>query len=637
MIAQETAQNFQQSSVDNACLLYGITHYAATSSESLGDITDTLLQYNLSAEKIKQVLDDIQQDAAAFGSSSSKIPKLSDFNTQSQAGQQDLPYSAECQQTLFDAGTTSAAMGSPEIQPQHIFLALLQYKEDPVSGEATAATRSDLCDAMEILYNIDATLEGEDICMTLLQNMMKKAKEKKENKPAESKGSSSRTATRAAEKDSDTGAKSEKDRAARRSLIADLCTDLTEMARQDKLDKVHGRQQEIQACFQTLVRRRKNNVCLIGESGVGKTSIVEGIAQILIDEQACPIFLQNTRIISLQVSSLLAGTRYRGEFEERLKDIIEELSISTRYRTILFIDDIHQLVGAGATGDGSMDASNILKPYLTSSGTSGLQVIGATTIVEYSKYIARDAGLERRFQPILIREPSITDTVEILRAIIPFYQSHHKVEFSPAALEAAAQLTDRYIHDRFLPDKAIDVLDEAGALASLRRDPIADPSPPEVSEQDITDLISQWTNIPVGKLQDKDEMGRLQQLESKLQQRVKGQQRAVHTVAKAIRRARTGIRNPRRPIASFLFCGPTGTGKTELCKTLAETYFGSERDLIRIDMSEYMETSSVARLTGPPPGFVGYVSAAEVFDIALIATLFHSKLFSFMFRRKEGS
>jgi ATP-dependent Clp protease ATP-binding subunit ClpC len=343
-----------------------------------------------------------------------------------------------------------------------------------------------------------------------------------------------------------------------RSLLQECGTDLTRMAQEGQLDIVHGRQAELQACCQTLVRRRKNNVCLIGEAGVGKTCIVEALAQLLVSDQ-CPSFLVGHRIISLEVGALVAGTKFRGELEERLRTIIEILS-NSRTKSILFLDEIHNLVGAGGNSEGNLDASNILKPYLA---RGQLQVIGATTITEYQRYIAKDAALERRFQPILVREPTVEETVDILKAVLPFYQSHHKVEYTLDSLEAAARLSDRYINDRFLPDKAIDVLDQAGAMATLTRKkgmeiPLLEP--PTVTDRSVTDIISQWTNIPVGKLE-MDEMDRLQLLEEQLGRRVKGQSRAVRTVARAIRRARTGIRNPRRPVASFLFCGPTGTGK----------------------------------------------------------------------------
>jgi len=274
----------------------------------------------------------------------------------------------------------------------------------------------------------------------------------------------------------------------------------------------------------------------------------------LVNPQACPAALQGYRLVSLEVAALVAGTQYRGEFEQRLRSIIEEVT-TNRTKTILFVDEIHTLVGAGSTGDGSLDASNLLKPYLA---RGQLQIIGATTVSEYNKYIAKDPALERRFQPVFIKEPSVSETVAILRAVLPAYRAHHRVEYAPAALEAAARLSDRYISDRFLPDKALDLLDQAGALASLGRNTSALEAP-EVTEHLVTDILSQWTSIPVGQLE-LDELSRLRRLEASLAQRVQGQERATRSVAKAIRRARTGIRNPRRPIATFLFVGPTGTG-----------------------------------------------------------------------------
>jgi ATP-dependent Clp protease ATP-binding subunit ClpA len=513
-------------------------------------------------------------------STASSAPKLSDFKklTDPDAAKVELPLAAALQQTLFDAGQISNSMGASAIEPHHVFLALLNYKEVGETGEAQAATRSDDCEAMEILYHLDATLEGEDICFSLLQTLLQqqqqqqqqqqKEKEKEgasnnasKDEDASSSASSSSSAAASSSSSSSkepiisgTGAAMSEAKEKARSLLQECGVDLTLMAREGQLDKVHGRDAEIQACFQTLVRRRKNNVCLIGEAGVGKTCIVEQLAQILVTPELCPPFLEGHRIISLEVGALLAGTKFRGEFEERLRTIIEILS-NSRTKSILFIDEIHNLVGAGGNSEGNMDASNILKPYLA---RGQLQVIGATTITEYNRHIAKDAALERRFQPVLIREPTVEETVDILNAVLPFYRSHHKVEYTNSSLEAAARLSDRYINDRFLPDKAIDVLDEAGAMATLKRNRF-DIEPPTVTDKSITDIISQWTNIPVGKLE-MDEMDRLQLLEENLGRRVKGQERAVRTVAKAIRRARTGIRNPRRPVASFLFCGPTGTG-----------------------------------------------------------------------------
>jgi len=295
-------------------------------------------------------------------------------------------------------------------------------------------------------------------------------------------------------------------------------------------------------------------ICLIFVSrSAGKTSIAEGLAQILASDE-CPALLKGYRMISLEVATLLSGTMYRGAFEERFRGILEEITSGNSSRTILFLDEMHTLMGAGSTEGGGTDAANLLKPYLA---RGQLKVVGATTIVEYNRFIAKDAAMDRRFQPVLIREPTVEQTVDILQALLPFYRSHHRVEYEPESLEAAARLSDRYITDRFLPDKAIDLLDEAGALATLRRVP--DQPPPVVDEDLITEIVSGWSSIPVGTLQ-MDEMERLEALEENMAQRVKGQERAVKAVARAIRRSRTGIRDPKRPIASFLFAGPTGTG-----------------------------------------------------------------------------
>mmetsp|Transcript_11669 Transcript_11669/g.17719 ORF Transcript_11669/g.17719 Transcript_11669/m.17719 type:complete len:870 (+) Transcript_11669:1-2610(+) len=419
--------------------------------------------------------------------------------------------------------------------------------------------------------------------------------------------------------------------------------DLTKAAEDGELDDVYGRDEEIKGCLRTLVRRRKNNPCLIGEPGVGKTAIAEGIAQILAadkmlmnaeeifdrDEDGefvdpgrverlkvlasqCPARLRGHRIVTLELANLVAGTKYRGEFEERLQAIIEEVTDENAPPTILFIDEIHTLVGAGSA-EGGIDAANILKPALS---RGKLQVIGATTVSEYRKYIEKDMALERRLQPLLVKEPTIDQTVGILKAIAPKYEAYHGVKFTEESLEAAATLSERYISDRFLPDKAIDLLDEAGALVHMEYSfnsnfDGTNSQQPQVTEQTMTQVVSEITKVPVGKL-DTSESDRLMKLESELEGRVKGQQRAVRAVARAVRRARSGLRDTSRPIASFMFCGPTGVGKTELCKTLAETYFGNEKDMIRIDMSEYMEKHTVSRLIGSPPGFIGYEEGGQL-------------------------
>ena len=434
--------------------------------------------------------------------------------------------------------------------------------------------------------------------------------------------------------------------------------DLTKMASEGKFDPVIGRDKEIQRVIQILSRRTKNNPCLIGEPGVGKTAIAEGLAQ-KICEGKVPETLKDKRVITLDLSAMLAGAKYRGEFEERLKKVVDEIKAAGN--VILFIDEIHTIVGAGAA-EGAIDASNILKPSLA---RGEMQLIGATTINEYRKYIEKDAALERRFQPITVGEPTVDETIMILMGLRDKYEAHHKVEITDDALIAAAKLSARYITDRFLPDKAIDLVDEAASrvklasftapkelntlradyekvkaekesaiasqefekAASLRDrenelkkqiDESRDSWKKEnqvkktaVTEADIADIISDWTGIPVNRLHE-EESQRLLHLEDALHERVVGQNEAVAALAKAVKRGRVGLKDPKRPIGSFIFCGPTGVGKTELCKALAETVFGDENAMVRIDMSEYMEKHSVSRLVGSPPGYVGYEEGGQL-------------------------
>ncbi|CAN5125855.1 ATP-dependent Clp protease ATP-binding subunit [soil metagenome] len=433
--------------------------------------------------------------------------------------------------------------------------------------------------------------------------------------------------------------------------------DLTEAARASKLDPIIGRQNEIERVMQILSRRTKNNPALIGEPGVGKTAIVEGLAQKIISGDV-PEPLQNKRLVALDIGALVAGTKYRGEFEERLKTIVGEVKETG---TILFIDELHTLVGAGAA-EGAVDAANILKPALS---RGEVQTIGATTLDEYRKYIERDAALERRFQPIQVPEPTVEETISILTGIRPRYEEHHKLKILDEALNAAATLAARYVTDRFMPDKAIDLIDEASSrvrmyrsvsppslkeamrgLESLQREldaavsgqefelaaelrdrerklrmRIADlekdwkeeqgSDVPEVSEEDIAQVVSMWTGIPLTRLA-AEESERLLQMEAALHERVVGQDEAITQISKAVRRARAGLKDPRRPIGSFIFLGPTGVGKTHVARTLAEFMFGSEDALVKIDMSEFMERHSVARLVGAPPGYVGYEEGGQL-------------------------
>ncbi len=437
-----------------------------------------------------------------------------------------------------------------------------------------------------------------------------------------------------------------------------LGMDLTALARSGRMDPVVGRQTEIDRVIQILSRRTKNNPALIGLPGVGKTAIVEGLAHRVVAGDV-PESLQGRRLISLDVGALVAGTKYRGEFEERLKKVLEE--IRNAKNCILFVDELHTIVGAGAA-EGAVDAANILKPPLS---RGELQCIGATTMDEYRKHIERDAALERRFQPVLVEEPAKEDTLDILRGVKERYEEHHKVEISDEALKAAVNMASRYIADRFLPDKAIDVVDEAAsrvrirtggtpigikeaqrALETVRKDKEEAISGQQyefgaelrererglveklekmekewqedrsqdkavVTEEDVSQVVSMWTGIPVSRLAE-DETERLLHMEKELHKRIMGQEEAVVTIAKAIRRARAGLKDPRRPIGSFLFLGPTGVGKTEVVRALSEFMFGTEETLIRLDMSEYMERHTVSRLIGAPPGYVGYDEGGQL-------------------------
>ena len=460
---------------------------------------------------------------------------------------------------------------------------------------------------------------------------------------------------------SDSASHSGEDRKDNSSLgeLTDFSTDLNESAKQGKIDPVIGRDKEIARVIQILSRRTKNNPVLIGEPGVGKTAIAEGLAQRIVNGNV-PEILRNKRIISLSISSMLAGAKYRGEFEERLKKAIDE--VQKHDDMIIFIDEIHTLVGAGTT-EGAMDAANILKPALA---RGEFQVIGATTLDEYKKHIEKDAALERRFQPVLVGEPSEEDALEILKGLRDRYEAFHKAKITDEALEAAVSLSSRYITDRFLPDKAIDVVDEAASkvrmkvfsaapdvkaletqLADVKKEKEAAVTAQEfekaaemrdeekriekeindkkkaakensdaklvVTDEDIASVVAQWTGIPVSKIA-QEESESLLHLEEELHKRVIGQDEAVVAVSKAVRRARAGLKDPKRPIGSFLFLGPTGVGKTELARALAVALFGDETAMIRLDMSEYMEKHTVSRLVGAPPGYVGYEEGGQLTD-----------------------
>ncbi|MFE7581461.1 ATP-dependent Clp protease ATP-binding subunit [Streptomyces gardneri] len=531
--------------------------------------------------------------------------------------------------TLALAHATSQASGVSYIGPEHILSALLN---DADSG-AGRFLRAEDVDVRKVRGLADQAARGD-------------------GSPTTGAGAGPGTGAGAgAGRQSRAGAQPQQPA----TTLDEFGRDLTEEAKAGRLDPVVGRAEEIEQTIEILSRRSKNNPVLIGEPGVGKTAIVEGLAQRIVAGEV-PDTLKDKRVVSLDMSGLVAGAQYRGQFEERLKKVIEEVQ-EAGGDVILFIDELHTVVGAGAGGDSSMDAGNMLKPALA---RGELHVVGATTIDEYRKYVEKDAALERRFQPVLIPEPTVEETVQILEGLRDAYEAHHQVRFADGALAAAAELSDRYISDRFLPDKAIDLMDQAGArvrlrsagrsteivsredrLAKLRREKDQAVAGEEferaselktqmaeiegelagieerregvvsVTASDIADIVSRRTGIPVAQLT-ASEKDKLLKLEEEMHARIVGQDEAVTAVSEAVRRNRAGMGDPNRPVGSFLFLGPTGVGKTELAKTLAELLFGDENRMIRFDMSEFQEKHTVARLVGAPPGYVGYEEAGQL-------------------------
>ena len=590
--AQNAASRLQQDYIGTAHILLGLIH------ESGSVAADVLEEAGLDFEKVAARVQHYASREADYPS--------------------DNPYyTPRAKRVMEGAMEEAQQMGHNYVGTEHILLSLLEETEG---------------DAIDVLEDLGVDIEAlEDIVLDKLG----------EN-------------TDGGEQENSRGRGRKQVKGT--PLLKKYGRDLTKVAAEGSLDPVIGRTKEIQRVIQILSRRTKNNPILIGEPGVGKTAIAEGLAQ-RIDEGAVPYMLQGKKVYSLSMASLVAGAKYRGEFEERLKGIIEE--IRQAGNIILFIDEMHTLVGAGAS-EGALDAANILKPALS---RGEIQIIGATTLDEYKKRFEKDAALSRRFQTIMVEEPTQEDAIRILRGLRPRYEEFHRAKITDEAVEAAVKLSKRYITDRFLPDKAIDLMDEAASKVRMQqveepqdmrglqeklqkldadkeaaitaqdferaaafrdqekklREALAaekkrwekkESSHITVTAEDIADVVGQWTGIPVRKLAAK-ESERLLHMEKLLAHRVVGQDEAVQAVSKAVRRARAGLKNPKRPIGSFLFLGPTGVGKTELARALAEALFGSEEAIIRFDMSEYMEKYSVSRLVGAPPGYVGYQEGGQ--------------------------
>ncbi|OIP72350.1 MAG: ATP-dependent Clp protease ATP-binding subunit ClpC [Oscillatoriales cyanobacterium CG2_30_40_61] len=588
MLAQEEARRLGHNFVGTEQILVGLM------SEGTSVAAKTLKAQGLGLREVQKEVE------AIIGRGSGFLPV-------------EIPFTPRAKRIFETAMKEARQMGNNYIGPEHILLGLLQDNE----GVASKVLENLGVDRSQVRTEVIRSL-GEEATVA---------------PGGGSRSKSTKTAT-----------------------LDEFGTNLTQLAAEGKLDPMIGRQREIERVIQILGRRTKNNPVLVGEPGVGKTAIAEGLAQRIVNNDV-PDVLENKQVISLNMGTLISGTRFRGEFEERLKTIVEE--IRTAGNIILVIDEIHTIVGAGSI-EGTMDASNMLKPALA---RGELQCLGATTLDEYRKYIERDAALERRFQPVMVGEPTVEETVEILFGLRRAYEQHHQLTISDQALYAAATLSDRYISDRFLPDKAIDLIDEAGSrvrvmnskvppeLRELKReltkvigeketavklqdfdqaselrdreleikDKLETPTEKTniagtglvVTEDDIAEILAAWTGINVNKLTESESV-KLLKLEDILHERLIGQNEAVGAVSRAIRRARVGLKNPDRPIASFIFSGPTGVGKTELTKALATYFFGSEEAMIRLDMSEYMERHTVSKLIGSPPGFVGYEEGGQL-------------------------
>jgi ATP-dependent Clp protease ATP-binding subunit ClpC len=599
-LAHQEAERMRQSTISTEHLLLGLIQ------EEGGIAGRVLRDLGLEPERVQEMVERLS------GVGQTRVEKI------------DL--SPGVQQVLEYAIEEARRMGHHYIGTEHLLLGLVRSTEGK---------------AMDVLRKLGITPEQ------IRRQTRRVLQESSSNAPQGAGASRSSTAQPNA-------APRQEQKAQKSGLVDQLATDLTALAEEGKLDPVIGRQMEIERVIQILARRTKNNPALIGEPGVGKTAIVEGLAQRIIEGDV-PAPLLGKRVLQLDVGSLVAGTMYRGQFEERLKRVIDELKASG---AILFIDEVHMLVGAGSAGS-SVDAANILKPALS---RGELQVIGATTLEEYRKHIESDAALERRFQPITVNEPSQDEAIQILHGIRPAYEEHHRLLISDEAIEAAVRLSSRYVSERFLPDKAIDLIDESSSRVRMYKSPAANAAKelmaklrevrenhnlaledgrydeaqdltdqekeleeqienlrtswnrdnsPVVTSDDIAEVVSMWTGVPVMQMA-QAESERLLRMEDELHKEIIGQDEAINMISKAVRRARSGLKDPRRPIGSFVFLGPTGVGKTELTKALARFLFGSDDALIQLDMSEFMERHSVSRLVGAPPGYVGYEEAGQL-------------------------
>lgn len=591
-LAHEEAEHLRQPYINTEHILMGLI------LEDGGVAGRALRDLGLEPDRVREVIEHM----SGYGLQESGIIELS----------------TGAQQVLEFAIEDARALGNQFIGTEHLLLGLTRVTEGM---------------ALEVLKKLGVTAEQ-------VRRQTRRVMQENSNLPSTAGGAPQ--------------PKKEDKKEAKTPLVDQLAVDLTTLAEEGKLDPVIGRQKEIERVIQILARRNKNNPALIGEPGVGKTAIVEGLAQRITDGDV-PAPLIGKRVLQLDVGSLVAGTMYRGQFEERLKRVIDELKAS---KSILFIDELHMLVGAGSAGS-SVDAANILKPALS---RGELQVIGATTLDEYRKHIESDAALERRFQPILVVEPTVDETIQILKGIRKAYEEHHRLIISDEALEAATHLSSRYVTERFLPDKAIDLIDEASSRVRMYKSPAAQTfkdlmsqlkdvrahrnmaietgcnddaqelsnreasleaqleklrtgwdrsNSPVVTANDIAELVSMWTGVPVMQLAT-EESERLLHMEDEIKKFIVGQDEAIQTISKAVRRGRAGLKDPRRPIGSFMFLGPTGVGKTELTKALARFLFGSEDALLQIDMSEFVERHNVSRLVGAPPGYVGYEEAGQL-------------------------